>query len=407
MNIWLIKIGESLPGDRKFRKLRTVTLAEKLSAAGHEVTWWTSAFDHLRKEWVSGDREIRKISENFRVITLKGTGYRKNISFARYVDLRIIARKFGQMASLERKPDMIIASIPDYNIAFQASVFAKRNNVPFIVDIRDTWPDLFLEYVPSVCKGLVKALLFRDFKLIKKTLNRADGILAVTGTFLKWGLDHAGRDKTSYDRVFYLGYSRKDIPGKRDLSHDIPMETALREKFVVSFVGTFSHTHNPSVMVEAARLLPGGIHFFLAGEGQFYDKVKGSAAGLANVHFTGWLDEPGIDHLLRHTQIGICPSNKNIDLFPNKAFLYLAYGIPVLSSFDGDLRQLMEKYGFGSHFNPGDPGDLAAKIEKLFRDNETRVQYARNAAGTFDNIFDADKIYEEYIRYIESMPVAR
>ena len=52
MNIWLIKIGETLPFDCKARKLRTAILSKKFIERGHSVLWWASAYDHLKKEWV-------------------------------------------------------------------------------------------------------------------------------------------------------------------------------------------------------------------------------------------------------------------------------------------------------------------------------------------------------------------
>lgn len=46
MNIWFIQIGEILLLEEKARKMRTSLLAYKLVERGHNVLWWTSAFDH-------------------------------------------------------------------------------------------------------------------------------------------------------------------------------------------------------------------------------------------------------------------------------------------------------------------------------------------------------------------------
>jgi hypothetical protein len=50
MRVWLITVGEPLPLDGPGeRMLRTGILAAFLAARGHEVVWWSSSFDHVRK----------------------------------------------------------------------------------------------------------------------------------------------------------------------------------------------------------------------------------------------------------------------------------------------------------------------------------------------------------------------
>ena len=52
MRVWLVQRAESTPhddgGDR--RLLRIGILADILQSQGHEVVWWTSAFDHVGKK---------------------------------------------------------------------------------------------------------------------------------------------------------------------------------------------------------------------------------------------------------------------------------------------------------------------------------------------------------------------
>src|SRR5688572_12390199 len=50
IKVWLVTAGEPLPlGKQEQRLLRAGLLARYLVAAGHEVTWWTSTFDHTSK----------------------------------------------------------------------------------------------------------------------------------------------------------------------------------------------------------------------------------------------------------------------------------------------------------------------------------------------------------------------
>ena len=53
MNVWLIQSGEPLPVNAGIRKMRTALLADVLMERGHSVYWWSSAFEHQRKIWLS------------------------------------------------------------------------------------------------------------------------------------------------------------------------------------------------------------------------------------------------------------------------------------------------------------------------------------------------------------------
>jgi len=49
MRVWLLQIADPLPLAPGVRRMRTGMLADKLVERGHEVAWWTSAFDHVNK----------------------------------------------------------------------------------------------------------------------------------------------------------------------------------------------------------------------------------------------------------------------------------------------------------------------------------------------------------------------
>ncbi len=49
MRVWLLTVGEPLPTDGgSDRVWRTGFLARALADRGHEVVWWSSAFDPFR-----------------------------------------------------------------------------------------------------------------------------------------------------------------------------------------------------------------------------------------------------------------------------------------------------------------------------------------------------------------------
>ncbi|MFX0197391.1 MAG: glycosyltransferase family 4 protein [Candidatus Hodarchaeota archaeon] len=407
MKIWLIQTGEPLPVDESVRKMRAAIVAEILVDKGHSVLWWTSAFDHFRKDWIFTKDFEFTLKKNLKIKALKGIGYKKNISFSRFIDHRIVAWKFRKYIAKMRRPNIIVTSMPPHDLAWESVRFAKENKIPVLVDIRDPWPDIFLNYVPKGVRELAKIMLFRDFQMIKKTMGMADGLVAATNTFLEWGLNYADREKTWRDRVFRHGYKRfKVVNNSRILYKFKDLMEILEKKFIVFFVGTISRTyHNPSILLEVAKRLfeYKNIHFIIAGDGELLDELKKKAERYDNISLTGWLEQNEIEYLLQHSKIGVCPSTKVVDLPTNKVFAYLSAGLPILSAFHGEIKEIIEKYEIGFYYPPNDVDSLANYIKKLYGNARLYKKMSENAQKVFEKMFNADEIYEEYAEHIEKI----
>src|SRR5687768_12911141 len=108
MRAWLLTVGEPLPGE-KGRMLRAGVLASKLAARGHDVTWWTTRFDHFHKRQRIGPA-ISHSKEGYKIRLLESRGYHRNRSLARLWDHVQVARAFRRAGLTERRPDIIVAS---------------------------------------------------------------------------------------------------------------------------------------------------------------------------------------------------------------------------------------------------------------------------------------------------------
>jgi len=410
MLIWLVKISEPLPVEIGSIKGRTGMLAEALANRGHDVIWWTSSFDHQTKTQLYPDNKIIQLAPKITAITLKGIPYRKNFSLRRYVDHRIIAAKFERRAPQMTVPDLIVTAIPDYHLASKSVNYARNHNIPVIVDIRDPWPDVFLLHVRPPLKWLVKAALYFDFQKLKQTLRGADALTSTVSDWLDWGLQKTNRPGTWKDRVFPIGSSRSTPDGGDQIPESVrPILERVQGKFVVTFIGAFNNNYQPSVIVEAARLinseprLANEVAFILGGDGDLFATVKGQASGVNNIHFPGWLN--GIEMAAIHSvsSIGIVPSAIPTEAFPNKAFNYLSAGLPVLSSNDGDLAVVLAESGAGMQFNRGDHEQLANMIKGLMNSPEKHQMMKANAKRIFQERFDSNIIYSRFVDYIQSV----
>ena len=410
MNIWLFQTGEPLPIRSGVRKMRIAVLADKLLERGHSVFWWASAFEHQQKIMVSNKDRNFDISKRYSIRVLRGCKYRKNVSIARYIDHQTVALKFRIQSRKFPKPDVIVASMPDHLLAYEAARYARKNSVPFLVDIRDLWPDIFLNRFKSMgLYGIGKIALSLDFARLTFLLKNADSLVAVSKGYLKWGLDKIGRPQSSFDKVFYLGYKAhsKKAAGSNEGS-EIPAWLKGREnQKLFIFIGTFGVSYELELILEAAKnfekLGRTDICFVLAGTGEKFDKMSKKAAKLRNVVLPGWIGEKEISTLLKAGHAGLVPCRSVENTMPNKPFEYLSTGLPLINSLEGEMAELIDQNCFGLNYLPGDLEGLCQCIGRLAPDPTLYGAMSKNASKFFKERGDADKIYGEYVTHIEKI----
>jgi glycosyltransferase involved in cell wall biosynthesis len=408
VKIWLIQTGEDIPLDDNIRKLRTAVLAEELVSRGHQVTWWASAFSHLRKEWIERNELTLELPSGVNVELLHGRGYKSNVSLARVIDHRIVAAQFKKRSAESESPDIIVSSLPPYDLAYQAAQFSKQRGIPLLVDARDCWPDIFVDVAPAFLRPLMRLVLQSEFRLTRSAFRQADAITAVSSDMLNWALSYCDREPRFADRVIHLGFHSPPA-GVINVPDWL---AALDGKFIVAFIGTFSSFHSPVVLARAARQLAeegrDDIAIVIAGAGgDIQDKVQAEAAGLRNVTLPGWLDQAGIDALLDRAAVGVCPTSTDAKLFPNKTFLYFSSGLPVLSAFQGELRQVLGDDGLGFYFDRDDAAALVGHIKVLCDNSALYSETSERVRKVFSERYDEQVIYSAFADHIEALANAR
>jgi glycosyltransferase involved in cell wall biosynthesis len=398
--IWIVTIGEPLPVDSgNQRLLRSGILSQQLSENGHKVVWWTSSFDHMQKQHRSEDDKSFDVSHRLRIQLLHGCGYRRNISLSRIIDHRQLARAFARIANNETTPDIILCSLPPLELPITVIKYGQRLNVPVIIDIRDLWPDLFLDILPHYLQWGGKIVLSPMFTAARTICRNATGLIGLTNEYLQWGLDKANREKGETDNVFPMGYI-EDTPS----DHDLKKAREFLDKqginyplFVISFIGTIGHQIDLHTVFEAARKLSKqniNIRFVICGRGDKENWYKTQAAGFSNIQFLGWIVFAEIWELLRRSQLGLVPFKRvrNYELnITNKPIEYLSAGVPILTKSHGALGNLVTKQHCGFIYDTAD--DLINIITELYNNRDKLKAFSVNATRVYKNEFNAKTVY--------------
>jgi glycosyltransferase involved in cell wall biosynthesis len=409
LRIWLLQDGEPLPIDERPRLMRTGKLAERLVAAGHSVTWWTSRFNHAQKVDRECDGEICPLAAGYSLVLLGGPGYRRNISLARMQHHRRIAAHFEKLAAPLPVPDLILGSLPSPELCAAGAKFARAHGKPFIVDIRDPWPDIFVDYFPKGTQWLLAPLLQHYRRVLRSITSSAAGIVAVSDSMLRWALSYSGRAfDPERDRVIYIGY---DQPTQPKIVR-VPAQFTIEHPLNCVFVSTCGRSYDGSTVVKAARILEARgerrFRIVATGDGEMRAAWMAEAAGLKNMTFTGWIGNDELQRYVHEAHVGLIIMQGGITPFwlGNKIGEYLSSSLTLVNNVHGEVSRLVETEKLGLSVPAQNPGALADALSRLLESPSQVRSYMESSQRIFFQRFERDKIYEQYVRYLIDKAIA-
>jgi glycosyltransferase involved in cell wall biosynthesis len=411
MNIWILAVGEPLPIENsEERLLRAGILSKMLAARGHQVTWWTSTFLHMKKRHVFETDHAVEIAPGLRMRLLHGLSYDRNVSFRRLADHWIVGRKFARLASSEPRPDVILCSFPTVELSLEAVKYGKRNDVPVVLDIRDLWPDIFLNLAPKGMQGFVKAGLYPYFSMARRALEGTSAIVAINEGFVDWGVRRAGRARTSQDRAFDMGYpdtkpSNEAIKTSRQFWRRQGL--GAENIFKAIFVGNIGRQFEFEPIIEVARRMRDEpVQFVICGTGDSAETLARMTRDLPNVLLPGWVGSAEIWTLMRMSQVGLAPYHAEESFthsLPNKSLEYLSAGLPIISSLPGALQRLLHANECGLTYANGNLDALESHLRFLISDPVNSKRMGANALALFAARFSAEHVYSEMIDYLQGV----
>lgn len=408
MVAWLFKDGESLPVESDTRRMRTGMLAHALVGRGHEVHWFSSTFLHLPKQLFAPQDRCLALAPNYHLHLVHAGSFKRSLSIERYFFYRRYSRRLQAYCRKLPPPDVIVCAFPLIDVAAWVVRFARQQGIPVVVDVRDLWPDTIVEAMPRLLRPIARGLLARDFRLTRRIFAQADSLCAMSDGVMEWALGYAQRPASVRDRVIPLGFpacASNDGTAAPPPLDAILTRAGSRPIFV--YVGTFGHTYNINVILEAAALLQAmqgdRVQFVLAGSGPLFATIAAKAAGLPNVALTGWLNQSAVRLLLDRATAGILPWSGRPGAMPNKFFDYLSAGLPVISSATGELNEQLSAHGAGTAFDAKDAASLARAVSGLADNAALRQSQASAAQTWFAREFSEAAVYRGFADHLEHL----
>lgn len=407
--IWIIEIGEPLPlPGTRIRVMRAGQLAKQLAKDGAEVTWWVSDFNHLAKDYydlagLTGEGRLKSLENGISLYFLHGRRYKKNISISRILYNRDIAKDFQLTSVTLQPPDLILCCYPTIDLADMVTKYGSKLGIPVVVDIRDLWPDVFVDIFPFsrwLSRLAIRPLMHKASRLLR----RANSISAISDHILEWGLAKAGRSRSEGDQVFPLSYERTELSSDRRVNaeqkwNSLGLKLDGSEPIVCCF-GMLSHVPEFETILEALLLLPETlaqtIRVVICGSGPRLAWLQEASRVYPQLLVPGYVEIDAIESLMPYAFAGLLPYPTRSDLYcsyPNKIGEYLSAGLPVISTLGGASANLLNFRKCGIVVKNRDAKSFALALTQLAkRDAEWQIMSA-NALNTYSDMFDAKSNY--------------
>lgn len=159
------------------------------------------------------------------------------------------------------------------------------------------------------------------------------------------------------------------------------------------FVGRLSPEKGVGTLLKVWSLLEGRVALKVVGDGPLRPLIEEAAMRVTGVSYLGARSPEEVYALVGEAAFLVFPSEW-YETFGRVAVEAFAMGTPVLAAGLGAVGEVTIPGRTGLHFRPGDPEDMAAKVEWLLDHPEELKRMRQEARAEYEAKYTAEKIYK-------------
>ena len=283
---------------------------------------------------------------------------------------------------LAREADVIYVYATPMTTAVPAQIWKVLFRTPYVLHVQDLWPE-------SVTgSGMLNSRVLRASSALlrpwlRNAYKHAAHICAISPGMQQMLIER-GAEEAQTSVVFNWADEEnlvKANPG-----------SGSRSRTVLGYAGNLGRMQDLGTVVEAVKAVSSvhDIELRIAGDGVEEGNLKQLAEGFDNVQFLGRIDRTEIHELYRKSDFQMV-TLRDMPIFrvtvPSKLQASLASGVPVITTVQGDVGQLIEEYGAGLVATPEDVNSLVGVLERAASTTiEDRRRMGENARRLYDDL---------------------
>ncbi len=400
----ILFLTDNFPPESNAPANRTYEHATRWVRAGHRVTVVTCApnfpdgkvYEGYKNRWHSSET-----MDGINVVRVK-TYMSANEKFLKRTLDYVSFMMTGSIAAFfVRRPDVVIATSPQFFCGLAGMIVSFVRRKPFIVEIRDIWPASIVALGAMRESRLIRVLE----RLEKQLYKQAKTIVVVTHLFK----DEIASKVRSIEKIHVvLNGVNQEMFTTQVKTPELVDEFQLAGQFVVGYIGTHGMAHNLDNVVAAAAMLQHrkDITFIFVGAGAERKNIEQlvERKQLSNVRMIPQQPRHLMPTILALCDLSLIPL-RDAPLFatviPSKLFESMAMGVPVLMALPaGEATGIVKSTQCGEVVMPANPQVMADSIARL-ADNPQRCEHYRQAGLQASTHYSRDAAAEKMLQIIE------
>ncbi|XHX79780.1 MAG: glycosyltransferase family 4 protein [Stenomitos frigidus ULC029] len=204
-----------------------------------------------------------------------------------------------------------------------------------------------------------------------------------------------------WTNLFRGGLPAEKFAFKTNFLHPAPTPGDGKGGYAL-FVGRLSVEKGLGVMLDAWRQLGGKIPLKILGDGPMSSLVTEAMQEMPEIEWLGRRSLEEVYEVVGKAAFLVFPSEW-YETFGRVAIEAFARGTPVVASNIGAITELVDHKRTGMHFRPGDPTDLAAKIDWLLTHPLELSQMRTAVRAEFEHKYTAEDNYKRLMEIYQSV----
>ncbi|MGI6614309.1 MAG: glycosyltransferase family 4 protein [Saccharofermentanales bacterium] len=372
---------------------------------GYDVSVITGIPNYPEGKYYPGYGLFRKRREIFQGAKIRRNfllprGNNSIMLFLNYLSF-VISGFFWQLFTKTRADLVFIFEVSPMSQALPGVWYARRSKIPCFLYVQDLWPEN-VEVVAGIKNKTVLRLIGRMVDYIYRYCTR---IFTTSPSFAAAIMNRG----VEAGKLTYWPQYAEDF--YRPLRNSNAHKNRTTDEFVVTFAGNIGYAQGldliPQMVAEAKQRASRKFSVRIVGEGRFAMELKRivrSADLDPIIKFFPRKPPECIPGLMAESDVAFL-SLSGTPLFamtiPAKLQSYMACGIPILASVDGEAARIIEESGAGLCAPAGDGRKLADCLVRFLDMSQDQIEEMGNRARSYyDEHFDKKYLMDQMDAYI-------
>ena len=304
-----------------------------------------------------------------------------------------------------KKPDVYIVTSPSIFVGISAIIVSKLKRVPFVLEVRDLWPESAVATGVLNNKILLNILYWLEYRLYKYS----EKIVVLTPAF-KENIEKRFPEFIGKIEIITNG-ADFSIMGKEHQGEQLREKLGWSDKKVFTYLGAHGVANDLMQVVEAAKAFKDEkkVHFVLIGDGmqKKFLKEKAKEYELTNIDFIDSVPKYEVVDYVNASDVCMAILKKTDTfktVYPNKVFDYMSCKKPVFVTIDGITRDLIETSNCGLYAEPENLDEFKNIVDKFLSMSYDELQtFGENGYKYVKDKYDREKLAERYIELVKEV----